>query len=159
MEESMSDSLNTDRTQSIAWHAAGTAPEHVAEYQKMALHHQQELFEDAQQRVMAWSKRRQEALATGIDALKRMSASHNPVAAAAICGEWMSGSLSRLFADLDDAHGHALKVAEQFHNTSKAVLDRTKTEAAIGTEAASAVAKDLASAGQAVTQPLREAAD
>lgn len=50
-----------------------------------------------------WMKRRQEALETGLDALKRMSACKTPVEAALICSEWMSGSMTRILADLEDA--------------------------------------------------------
>jgi hypothetical protein len=50
-----------------------------------------------------WMTRRQEALETGLDALKRMSACKTPIEAAVICSEWMSGSMTRIMADMEDA--------------------------------------------------------
>jgi hypothetical protein len=50
-----------------------------------------------------WMTRRQEALETGLDALKRMSACKTPIEAAVICSEWMSGSMTRIMADMVDA--------------------------------------------------------
>lgn len=49
-----------------------------------------------------WMTRRQEALETGLDALKRMSTCKTPVEVAVIYGEWMSGSMTRVLADLED---------------------------------------------------------
>lgn len=50
-----------------------------------------------------WMTRRQEALETGLDALKRMSACKTPIEAAVICSEWMTGSMTRILADMEDA--------------------------------------------------------
>ena len=49
-----------------------------------------------------WMIRRQEALETGLDAIKRMSACKTPVEMASIYGEWMTGSMTRVLADLED---------------------------------------------------------
>jgi len=50
-----------------------------------------------------WMTRRQEALETGLDALKRMSACKTPIEVAVICSEWMTGSMTRILADMEDA--------------------------------------------------------
>jgi hypothetical protein len=121
MEESMGDSPNVDGTRTIAWQA-GAPPVHLAEYQKVALQQQRELLEDAQQRMAAWLRRRQVALDTGIDALTRMSACKTPVEMAAIYGEWVAGSISRMIADVDDAQAHTAKLAEHFHKATSALL-------------------------------------
>lgn len=49
-----------------------------------------------------WMTRRQEALETGLDALKRMAACKTPVEAAVIYSEWLSGSMTRVMADFED---------------------------------------------------------
>lgn len=49
-----------------------------------------------------WMIRRREALETGLDAIKRMSACKTPVEMATIYGEWLSGSMTRVLADLED---------------------------------------------------------
>ena len=107
----MGDTPITDWTRMIAWQSSGSTPAQIAECHKLVLQQQQELYDDAQQRVLAWTRRRQEALETGIDALKRMSACKTPVAVATIYGEWVSGSLSRILTDIDEAQAHALKMA------------------------------------------------
>jgi len=57
-----------------------------------------------------WMTRRQEALETGLDALKRMSACKTPVEAAVIYSEWLSGSMTRIMADLEDVQKASLSL-------------------------------------------------
>ena len=118
----MGASHNIDSTRTIAWQA-GASPAALAECQKVALQQQHELLEDAQQRMAAWLRRRQVALETGIDALTRMSACKTPVEMAAICGEWVAGSITRMLADVDDIQAHTVKVAEYFHKATSTVVD------------------------------------
>jgi hypothetical protein len=122
MEESMGVSQHIDSTRTIAWQA-GASPTALAECQKVALQQQHELLEDAQQRMAAWLRRRQVALETGIDALTRMSACKAPVEMAAIYGEWMAGSITRILADVDDAQAHTAKLAEHFHKATSTLLE------------------------------------
>ena len=88
----------------------------------LALEQQQELLQSAQQRMTAWMGRRQEALETGMDAIKRMSACKTPIEMAVIYGEWLSGSVTRVLADLEDGREHAVKMAEQFQKASRSLL-------------------------------------
>ena len=53
----MGDSPTTDWTKTIVWQT-GASTAHIAECQKMALQQQQELLQDSQQRMAAWTKRR-----------------------------------------------------------------------------------------------------
>jgi hypothetical protein len=120
----------------------------------IVLQHPHELLQDGQQRVAAWTKRRQEALATGIDAIARMSGCKSPVEMVTICGEWMSGSISRIIADFEDAQAHAAKMAEHLNTTSKTMLEASHA-AATPAQADPAGKAEMPSA-----QPqLREAAD
>ena len=123
----MGDSPTTDWTKTPIWQLgvsqASSSAAQIAECQKMTLHHQQELLQDAQQRMAAWTKRRQQALETGLDALSRMAACKTPVEMVAICSEWMSGSFGRVLADVEDAQGHTLKMAEQLQQASKSLID------------------------------------
>ena len=114
----MGDSPNIDWTRTIAWQA-GASPAHLAECQKMALQQHHELLQDAQERMAAWIRRRQLALETGIDALTRMSACKTPVEMAAICGEWVPGSITRIPADLDDAPGEQRHQKQGWRNTAR----------------------------------------
>jgi hypothetical protein len=118
----MGASPNIDWTRTIVWQS-GASSAHLAECQKMALQQQHELLQGAQQRTAAWIRRRQVALETGIDALTRMSACKTPVEMAAICGEWVSGSITRMLADLNDAQAHTVKMAEHFQKASSTLLE------------------------------------
>lgn len=122
----MGDSPNIDWTRTIAWQA-NASPAHLAECQKMALQQQHELLQVTQQRMAAWIKRRQDALETGIDALKRMSACKTPVEMAAIYGEWVTGSVTRIVGDLEDAQAHTAKMAEHFQKASNTLLEARQT--------------------------------
>ena len=118
----MTNSPNIDWTRTIAW-PAGAQPAHLAECQKVALQQQQELLQDTQQRMAAWIRRRQVALETGIDALARLSACKSPADMMAIYGEWVSGSLTRILADLDDAQADAVRMAQRFQKASRTLSE------------------------------------
>lgn len=124
----MGDSPTTDWTETIV-RQTGSSTAHIAECQKMALHQQQELLQDSQQRMVAWTKRRQQALETGLDALSRMSSCKSPIEMMAICTEWMSGSFSRVLADVEDAQTHAARMAEQMQHVSKTLFESTQAAA------------------------------
>ena len=151
----MGDSPTTDWTNKIV-SQAGSSTAHLAEYQKLALRHQQELMQDAQQRMAGWTRRRQQALETGLDALSRMAASRTPVEIVAICGEWMTGSMTRLLTDFEEAQAHTVKLAGQMQTASKSLLDA-------GLETGKAVAADVAETSRHLpvvqTEPLRQAAE
>jgi hypothetical protein len=57
-----------------------------------------------------WMTRRQEALETGLDAIKRMTACKTPLEAAVIYGEWLSGSMTRVLADVEDVQKASLSL-------------------------------------------------
>lgn len=145
----MGDSPTTDWTKTIV-SQAGSSADHIAECQKMALQQQQELLQDSQQRLAAWTKRRQQALETGLDALSRMASCKTPVEMMAVYSEWMSGSFSRVLADVEDAQAHTVKMTEQMQHASKALFDSAQA------------ASHPASARHlpvVVSSPLREAAE
>ncbi|MBI3198589.1 MAG: hypothetical protein HYZ40_14000 [Rhodospirillales bacterium] len=147
----MGDSPNIDRTRTIAWQA-GTSSAHLAECQKMALQQQHDLLQDAQQHMAAWARRRQVALETGIDALTRMSACKTPVEMTTICGEWMSGSINRILADMEDAQAHTARMAQYFQKASSAYF--------ASPQATPAEIHQPVATGEPQAQPqLREAAD
>src|SRR5215218_6823713 len=89
----------------------------------IALQQQQhELLQGAQQRMTTWMGRRQEALETGLDALKRMSACKTPIEVAVIYGEWLSGSVTRVLADLEDGQAHTVKMTEHVQKASRTLF-------------------------------------
>lgn len=135
----MTDSPNINSTRSIA-------PEQ-----------QHELLQGAQQRMTAWIGRRQEALETGIDALKRMSACKTPIEMAVIYGEWLSGSMTRVLVDLEDGQAHTVKMAEQFQKASRTLF--ASPQAAPGEFASPGeIRQPVVTEEQPTTQQLRQAA-
>lgn len=159
----MGDSPTTDWTNKIVTQA-GSSTAHLAECQKMALQHQQELMQDAQQRMTNWTKRRQQALETGLDALSRMAASKNPIEIAAICSEWMTGSMTRMMADFEEAQAHSVKLAEHMQTASKTMLSAgldAGLNSGLDTVRTTAAAAAEASRHLPVVQPepLRQAAE
>jgi hypothetical protein len=154
MEDTMSEPTKTDWTKTIAWQAGAPSQANALQCQKLVLEQQRELFDQVQQRMAAWTKRRQEALQTGLDALQRMSACKDPVSAATICGEWVSGSFSRIVEDMNDARDHALKMTEQFQKATQALF---ATE--VPAEERSLSAPATLPADTSAPTPMREAAD
>lgn len=151
----MADPTKTDSTPAIAWQF-GAVPAELVEFQKVVLHHQAELLQTAQQRMTAWTNRRQEALETGIDALKRISDCKTPIEAAAICGEWLSGSMTRVLTDLSDAQSHAFEMAKNIQKSSRAVLE---TQAEAGQAAVVSSMTAASKTASKASEHLREAAD
>ncbi|HZQ00096.1 MAG TPA: hypothetical protein VFB13_11190 [Reyranella sp.] len=124
----MGDSPTIDWTKTIVWQASASAAQ-LAECQKLALQQQQELLQDSQQRMASWTKRRQQALETGLEALSRMAACKTPVEMATIYGEWMSGSITRVLDDLDEAQAQAVKLTERLQQASKTLFDAQQAAA------------------------------
>jgi len=117
----MEEQARSERT-TMAWHFAVPSPIDALNGQKAALEQQLALVEDAQSRMSDWLKRRQQALETGLDAIQRMSACKDPAAAVAVCGEWVSGSLNRLYADMHNASDQVMRATEFWQRTSQAVF-------------------------------------
>ena len=159
----MSEDNKQDWTRTIAWQAMAAPPAHTMQCQREALQHQLEMFEEAQRKAAAWTKRRQVALETGIDALKRMSACKDAGSAAAIYGEWVSGSLGRLLEDINDMHEHALRVTEHVGKASQALFAappaESETPAAGQQVSAAVIGESQAPSPQPAPTPMREAAD
>ena len=88
----------------------------------IALQQQHELLEGAQQRMTAWMNRRQEALETGLDAIRRMSACKTPIEVAVIYSEWLSGSMTPVLADLEDGQAHTVRMAEHVQKASSTLF-------------------------------------
>jgi hypothetical protein len=107
--------------------------------------------------MAAWMRRRQVALETGIDALTRMSACKTPVEMAAIYGEWMAGSITRILADLDDAQAHTVKMAEHFQKASSTLLGSPQAAPA-GPAPAAEIRRPAVTEVPPAQQQLREAA-
>lgn len=111
-----------------------------------------EMVEHMNGLMAGWMRRRQEALATGIQALQQMAASPDPTAAARTYADWMGGSFNRIRADIDDAAAHTLRMAALTQSACQTVSEQAVTTMVAAGEQARTV--------QPLTTPgaLREAA-
>jgi hypothetical protein len=128
-----------------------SASPNIDSARSIAQQQQDELLQGAQQRMSAWMNRRQEALETGLDAFKRMSACKTPIEIAVIYGEWLSGSMTRVLADLQDGQAHALKMAEQFQTASRTLFEQPQP-------APAEIPEPVVAAEPPAPQQLRQAA-
>ncbi len=152
----MGDSPSIDGTRTNA-RQTSTSPAPLAGGQKIVQQEQHELLQDAQQRMVAWIGRRQAALETGIDALKRMSACKTPVEMAAIYGEWVAGSITRMFGDLEDAQAHTVRIAEHVQKASRTLFEPPQIEPVEPTPPAE-IGQPVVTEVPPAQQQLREAA-
>jgi len=106
--------------------------------------------------MTAWMGRRQEALETGLDALKRMSACKTPIEVAIIYGEWLSGSMTRILADLEDGQAHAVRMVGQVQEASRTLFAAPQAAPAETAPAAEIRQPDVTE--QPAPQQLRHAA-
>jgi Phasin protein len=79
---------------------------------KVLLEEQAALLDEGRKTSAAWMKRRQEATEAGLQAFGALAGCRDPGAAAAICSEWLKGSMDRLMADMNDARDEAARLAE-----------------------------------------------
>jgi len=119
-----------------------------------AMPQQIEIFAAMNEFMAAWMKRRQEALDTGLEALRKMAASPDPATAGRICTDWMGGSMNRILADVSDARDQAGRMAEQGQRAYRTMLsDQAATMAAVGEQAKAQAAQVEAVAQQATSEP------
>lgn len=78
---------------------------------KIAREMQAEIWEGGQQLTTAWFRRRQEAMETGIRAFSEMAACKDPAAMAAICDDWVTGSMRRIAADMNESRDLGARLA------------------------------------------------
>jgi hypothetical protein len=71
-----------------------------------------ELFNETQNAMAAWMKRRQEAMEVGVRSFQAMCACKDPASFAAAYGEWFTTSLNLITAEMNDAREEALRLAE-----------------------------------------------
>jgi len=89
---------------------------------KAILDDEAELFDESRKLTAAWMKRRQEAMETGMQALRAMMGCRDPATMTAICSEWLKGSMERLMTDIDDARNGSARLAEIGQRSMMAVL-------------------------------------
>jgi hypothetical protein len=106
----------------IAWQSFTPLPDSVRHEEELqgAMRGDMALFGEAEKKATAWMDRRRAAFESGLQALGEMAACKDPVSAVAICGLWLSGSMERIAADLQDAQDFAVKAAAAGQQTAQA---------------------------------------
>jgi hypothetical protein len=106
----------------IAWQSFTLLPDTVRHEEDLqgAMRGEMALFGEVEKKASAWMERRRAAFESGLKALGEMATCKDPVSAVAICGLWLSGSMERIAADLQDAQDFAVKAAAAGQQTAQA---------------------------------------
>ena len=109
----MSDQTKTGKSTGPAWPFVSPDMAGTLQVQMQALLQEQAEFLDETQRAMAaWTKRRQDAMEANFRTFQAMGSCKDPAAMSAAYGEWLTNSMNRIFADMNDAREEALRLAE-----------------------------------------------
>jgi Phasin protein len=73
---------------------------------------QAEFLDETEKLMTLWTKRRQEAVEDGMRTLQAAWACKDAAAVMTLYRDWLSGSLTRIFADIGDAREQAFRLAE-----------------------------------------------
>jgi hypothetical protein len=71
-----------------------------------------ELLDETDKLMTAWTTRQQEAMADGLRTLQAACACKDAAAMMTLYRDWLTGSLTRIFADIGDARERAFRLAE-----------------------------------------------
>jgi hypothetical protein len=104
-------------------------------------HEQAGLFDEMQKMMGAWMKRRQEAMEAAFRTFQRASNCKDAGALAACYGEWLTGNVNRIIADLDDARDEALRMGEIGQKSAAALWQQGAREKAPAAAAAPVAAE------------------
>lgn len=129
----MSDQSNVEKGFGTAWpFVLPNVAETFQVQMRALLQEQAELLDQTQKIMAAWTKRRQEAMEASFRTFQAISACKDAGAMTAAYREWLAKSMDRIFADLNDTRGDALRLAE-IGQKSVAALFRPIADAAAST--------------------------
>jgi hypothetical protein len=119
----MNDVQRDDAGPMIVWQNFTPLPDTVRREEELqgALRGDMALIEEAEKKATAWMDRRRVSFESGLKALGDMAACKDPVSAVAICSWWLSGSMGRIAADLQDAQDFAIKATALGQQTARAM--------------------------------------
>ena len=126
----MSDQSNVEKGFGTAWPFVLPNVAETFQFQMRALLQEQaELLDQTQKIMAAWTKRRQEAMEASFRTFQAIAGCKDAGAMTTAYREWLANSMDRIFADLNDARGEALRLAE-IGQKSVAALFRPIADAA-----------------------------
>jgi hypothetical protein len=154
------------KSENSFWMTLPVIPPNFADLWQMPmtvfLEEQTELLDESRKMAAAWMKRRQEAMETGMQTFAAILGCRDPGAMAAICSEWVAGSMSRLMADINDARDQGIRLAE-IGQKSAAALSRQRANMAAASKPASTPGRERvrvkgASQGEAAAEAREHSA-
>lgn len=130
----MSDQSNVEKGFRTAWPFVLPNVAETFQFQMRALLQEQaELLDEAQKIMAAWTKRRQEAMEASFRTFQAISGCKDAGAMTTAYREWLTNSMNRSFADMNDARDDVLRLAE-IGQKSVAALFRPTADAAASTK-------------------------
>lgn len=86
------------------------------------LQEQADFLAETQKAMAAFTKRRQEAMDANFKSFAAMGVCSDPAAMSAAYSEWLTGSMDRIFQDIDSVRQEALRVAEMGQKSMTALF-------------------------------------
>jgi hypothetical protein len=130
----MSDQSNVEKGIGEAWPFVLPNVAETFQLQMRALLQEQaELLDETQKIMAAWTKRRQETMEASFRTFQAISGCKDAGAMADAYREWLTNSMNRIFADVNDARDEALRLAG-IGQRSLAALFRSTADAAASTK-------------------------
>jgi hypothetical protein len=130
----MSDQSDVENCFGTAWPFVLPNVAETFQFQMRALLQEQaELLDETQKIMAAWTKRRQEAMEASFRTFQAISGCKDAGALTTAYREWLANSMDRIFTDLNEARGEALRLAE-IGQKSVAALFRPIADAAASTK-------------------------
>jgi len=142
----VSDQSKVEKSFGTAWPFVLPNVAETFQFQMRAwLQDQAELLDETQKIMAAWTKRRQDAVEASSRTFQAICGCKDAGAVITAYAEWLTSSMNRIFADMNDARDEALRLAEigrksvaaVFRSTVDALAStkNTVSSAAAGTEA------------------------
>jgi len=127
----MSDQSKVDKITGVSRPTA--LPDLAGNFQdqmKTLLANQRGFLEESQAAMKAWSKRSQDAVEDGLRTFRAACECKDPVALVALYADWLSNSMTRLFANIDESRDEAIRLAGVGQKSMTALFERSAEAAA-----------------------------
>jgi hypothetical protein len=126
----MTEKAKFDKDRAKAWpFALPDMPEPLQMQAQAWFQEQAELLEGMQKMMAAWTKRRQEGMEASFRTVLKLYDCKDFGAVSAVCGEWLTGRMKRVMADMNDARDEARQLIELSQKSMLGTLSSPNPEA------------------------------
>lgn len=127
----MTDQLKVAKNSGMTWPFIALPQADTVQLQIQALLQEQaELLDESQKVIAAWMKRRQEAMEAGMRSFQTLCSCKDPAAFASSYGEWLTGSMTGILADMNSTRQEALRLGQIAQNSMTTLFRPNGTPAA-----------------------------